>query len=140
MSIAAVRLPRASYRTLGLLAWCVLAAGCGPSGPATHPVSGTVTFNGEPMPDGYITFIPEDPTVGPEGGPIAGGKFSFRAREGAKKVKIEASRPVGPVDPVMGQARKEQYIPEKYNRSTTLAEEVTPDGDNHFTFELTDQE
>jgi hypothetical protein len=118
----------------------VLATGCGPTGPATYPVSGTATFNGEPLPDGYVTFVPEDPSVGPEGSPIANGKFSFRAREGNKKVKIEASRFVGPMNQVMGLTPKEQYIPAKYNVDTELTAEVTPDGDNDFTFELTDQE
>lgn len=122
-----------------LLALLAAAGGCGPSGPATYPVSGTVTFNGEPLPDGYITFFPDDPSVGPEGSEIKNGEFSFRAREGAKTVKIEASRFVGPLNPVMGLTPKEQYIPEKYNTSSTLTVEVTPDGDNTFNYELTDQ-
>lgn len=121
-----------------LLAWPA-ALGCGPSGPVTYPVSGTVTFNGEPLPDGYVTLVPEDPSIGPEGSAIANGAFSFRAREGPKKVKIEASRFVGPMNQVMGLTPKEQYIPAKYNVNTELTAEVTPDGDNRFTFELTDQ-
>lgn len=129
------------WGVLAVVLACVpLTGGCGPSGPTTYPVSGTVTFNGEPLPDGYITFVPEDASVGPEGSAIENGEFSFRAREGKKKVKIEASRFVGPVNPVMGLTPKEQYIPDRYNVNSELAEEVTADGDNRFTFELTDEE
>jgi hypothetical protein len=123
---------------LSLLAF----GGCGPSGPTTYPVSGTVTFNGEPIPTGYITFTPDDPTLAPESGPITDGKFSFRAREGGKTVKIEADRYVeGAQNPVMGMNPKYQYIPKKYNENSTLKEEVKPDDEsNKYTFTLTDKE
>jgi hypothetical protein len=36
-----------------------LAAGCGPSGPATYRRSGSVTFDGKPVPLGKIYFDPD---------------------------------------------------------------------------------
>jgi hypothetical protein len=49
-------------RTLTLLlagaALAVAAAGCGPSGPKLVKLSGTVTFKGQPVPAGYISFLP----------------------------------------------------------------------------------
>lgn len=120
-----------------------VATGCGPSGPAMYTVSGTVTFNGEPIPDehnGYVVFVPDDPSISPESGTIKGGKFSFRSREGTMKVEIWASQFVGPMNPVMGLTPKEQYIPEKYNVQSELTAEVTPDGDNTYTFPLTAKE
>lgn len=35
-------------------------AGCGPSYPTTHPVSGTITYQGQPVPQGTIVFYPEE--------------------------------------------------------------------------------
>jgi hypothetical protein len=110
--------------------------GCGPSGPETYPVSGTVTFDGEPVPDGYVTLTPEDAAAAPDSGPILAGKFSFRAKPGPKTVEIEASRFVGPENPVMGLRPREPYIPAKYNRNSILREEVVPDGENHYEFVL----
>jgi hypothetical protein len=115
-------------------------AGCGPSGPATYAVSGTITFNGEPIPDdhnGYVTFVPDNKSHGPESGPIKGGRFSFRSREGTQKVQIWASKYVeGQMNAVMGMTPKVMYIPENYNEATTLTADVKPNDDNEYTFEL----
>ncbi len=35
-----------------------LAVGCGSSGPTLVPLSGTVTFKGQPVPAGFISFTP----------------------------------------------------------------------------------
>ena len=49
-------------RGRSLLAWLALAAtaapGCGSSGPEMGRVSGTVTYNGKPVPKGTIAFKP----------------------------------------------------------------------------------
>lgn len=58
--------------TLVILA---LAAGCGGSG---STVSGTVTFNGQPVERGYINFYPADGKGAPVGGEIKGGKYTVR--------------------------------------------------------------
>jgi hypothetical protein len=42
----------------GLFALLV-GAGCGGDGPARYRVSGTVSFNGQPVPGGEITFSPD---------------------------------------------------------------------------------
>jgi len=36
----------------------VFAVGCGDSGPVTYPVSGNVTYKGQPVPLGSVAFIP----------------------------------------------------------------------------------
>jgi hypothetical protein len=68
-------------------------AGCGGGGGAT--VSGSVTYDGQPVGDGTITFLPADgkgPTVG---GPIAGGRYSVSGvLPGAKVVQITAVKAV----------------------------------------------
>ncbi len=115
------------------------AAGCGPTGPKLYPVNGTVTWNGEPLPEGDIIFAPATPGDVEDAGKVVAGKFAFEARPGAKKVKITANRSEGPVDPQMGLAPRVQYIPPKYSSAekTTLTAEVTENGKNEFDFPLT---
>ena len=49
----------------------VLGAGCGGgSGLDLHPVSGTVTFDGQPIEDGYITFRAQSGDARGFAGPI----------------------------------------------------------------------
>lgn len=121
-----------------LLAVAVLSlVGCGPSGPVTYPVSGTVTFDGQPLPEGFITFVPEG-DISPDAGKIVEGKFEFRAQAGKKRIEINANRtkPGAKVEPSMGAVPFEQYIPEAYNTKSTLTEEVKSSGENKFTFDL----
>src|SRR5690606_10089452 len=105
-------------------------------GPSTYPVAGEVTFNGEPIPDGYISFASANGVVPPVAAPIVDGKYSTELTEGTKKVSIDASRFVGEENPVMGLRPRETYIPEEYNLETTLQAEVTPGGQNVFDFPL----
>jgi hypothetical protein len=101
------------------------AAGCGKSGPAVYTVSGTVTYDGQTVANGYITFQPEDPTVGAVANPIEGGRYTVpKVHEGKNKVKIQATREVPGKKGPMGEPAVEQYIPRKYNDETTLTAEV----------------
>lgn len=56
---------------------CVCNSGCG-AGERRYDLSGTVTFKGQPVPEGYITFEP-DASQGNRGGPghakILNGKY-----------------------------------------------------------------
>lgn len=72
--------------------------GCGGNdGPKRYRVTGTITFKGEPVPVGYIQFIPEPPSRGPEGfAEVLDGKFSTNnygrgVIGGPHKVVIEGS-------------------------------------------------
>ncbi len=82
-----------TFLTVSLLVGC--------SGDASVPVSGTVTWKGEAIPDGDILFVPTEAPGVPEPGKILDGAFSFRAAPGTKRVQIHASRPKPDVDPVM---------------------------------------
>ncbi len=114
----------------------LLSTGCGPSGPKTYQVSGSVTLDGEPIPEGYISFAPLMRGETPVAGKVEAGKYSVYATAGEKKVSIQASRFIGPENPIMGLRAKEQYIPERYNLATVLTETVDPDGENQFNFDL----
>jgi hypothetical protein len=56
------------------------ALGCGSSGPARYDVSGTVAFDGQPVPVGTITFVPAPGNAGPGGSAgIEGGRYDTAA-------------------------------------------------------------
>ncbi len=120
---------------LGLLVMVV--AGCGPSGPVTYPVSGTVTWEGNPLAEGQIVFTPVDGSIAPDAGTITNGTFNFQAQAGSKRVEIYATRESGPPDPVMNMPPKEQYIPARYNAESILTAEVTKGGVSDLKFDLT---
>jgi hypothetical protein len=101
-----------------------VAAGCGKSGPKLMEVSGTVKYDGQDVAEGDIAFIPEDKTVGGEGGKIKDGKYTLKVKEGKNKVQIFASRAVPGKKGPMGEDLVEQYIPEKYNDKTELTADV----------------
>jgi hypothetical protein len=59
--------------------------GCGGDKLGRHAVSGTITFNGQPVPKGFVRLIPDSSkgTKGPGGGAaIANGKFHAPANKG----------------------------------------------------------
>lgn len=110
--------------------------GCG--GSDTLPVSGTVTFDGVAVGRGEISFVPTDGTA-VAGGVIENGQFAFEAKPGSKRVEIRASRPLPPErqsNPEMG-TLYEDYLPARFNRESTLAAEVTAEGERVYAFALT---
>lgn len=118
------------------LAWCL--AGCGrPNGPATYAVSGTVTLDGKPLSKGNVILYPEAQNMPAVMGKLADGRYSFRAVAGRHRVAIQAvgdkPREVGKgLPPVF-----ESIVPTRYNESTTLSADVSPEGSNRFDFDLT---
>jgi hypothetical protein len=128
-----------SYRALvPLLVSVLFLVGCGPGGPVTHRVTGTVTFDGAPVESGEIVFKDAGGTGKSYADRITGGKFSLETSPGSKKVEITAMREVpGQFDtsnPGEKVPLKEQYIPAQYNIESTLTVEVT--GADSLTFDL----
>ncbi len=127
----------AVLRLLVIALICVLPSllsGCGK--PEFETVTGTVTFDDQPVPEGDIIFQPADPKYGPDAGKIIDGKFTLQVRPGNRKVIIRATRLVpGKVGP-MGEDAHEDYIPEQYNEKTTLTADVNSGAKNEFTFAL----
>ncbi len=122
---------------------CFGCGGSGEDGPQTVPVSGLVTWEGAPVDDGDIAFVPAEPSLAQEGGRISEGHFEMQAKPGKNTIRITASRVVpgqtstgahGEELPV-----KEQFIPAKYNSSSELTVEVSEAGPNEFSFNLTEQ-
>ena len=126
-----------------LLGATILLGGCAPTGPYPVPVQGTVAFDGKPLDAGKISFI----TLGqvPEPVDIHNGKFVGQAKWGARRVEIAAYRPyqIPPEIPAsmhsMMQDGKENYLPEKYHKQSTLTVDIQQRGKNEFSFELSSQ-
>jgi hypothetical protein len=146
-----------------------LSAGCGDDTglEKRYPVSGTVTYQDQPLAKGQISFIPADPSntkLRPAAGTIVDGRFSVTtaaagdgALPGKYKVSIVASqfRPEdeAKIKEVMAKrggmtrqdetarytARAKSLIPTKYNSSEMSGLEATVEArPNDFKFNLTD--
>ncbi len=120
----------------------VIAAGCGGTGqPNNHRVSGTITFDGQPVASGQIILFPVEAGVTPDAGDIKDGKYSFLARKGEKRVQIEATRDVpgktiALPPPLTGtKPVTEMYIPAVYNSKSKLTMKV-PDTSSSSTFDF----
>lgn len=115
--------------------------------PSPVAVSGTVTFDGMPLEAGMIQF---DPQSGPQTQrrevAIANGVFQLSADKGLLpgtefKVSIRAFKKTGKkypnADPGASFEEEIQYLPEKYNVSTTLRATISADeSPNHLKYDL----
>ena len=122
---------------------CLASAGCG-KGPAAKPVYGNVTYGGESVPMGRVSFVPMDDAAGPPcAAPIVDGQYRFEERGGVPlgkhRVQVDARKKTG--RKVMGHNGFERTMideevrmgPEIYagNRST-LVLDVAADFDGQF--------
>lgn len=108
------------------------AIGCGQSSDLDKVVvRGTVSLDGQPIPNGELRFIPTGDTQGPiSGGPIKDGAYVAQGRGGVPigehRVEIRAYRAAGrpgqPISPEGGPA--EQYLDKRYNDQTTLTAKI----------------
>ena len=93
---------------------CAAIAAVTGCGPATATVSGTVTFNGEPVTQGAISLFPADGKGSPAGGVITNGRYSISGvSPGEKIVQLSA--------PVVAGIRKDDY-----GNETQVAQELMP--------------
>jgi hypothetical protein len=120
-----------------------LLAGCAQSD--RQALEGTVTLDGQPLPQGTIRFIPQPGTGGPSaGGEIRDGAFSIDADKGvfggSFRVEITASRKTGNKarDRVTGEETDiyAQFLPIRYNSNSELTADVKKSGPNRFEFAL----
>jgi len=112
--------------------------GCSREAP-TYRVTGSVTWNGEPIPNGVINFIAADDAVAPDTAKIVAGRYDARVKAGRKKIEIYADREKK-LNTVMNQGEREAYIPPKFNALSTITREVQPKGENQFDFSLSDKD
>jgi hypothetical protein len=106
-------------------------AGCGRSDGLTA-VSGTVSYDGQPVKKGTVTFLPADGNGPTAAAVIADGKYSVKVAPGRKLVRIEGykvlgRRPYNPGNPKSPMVDKqEQILPQRYNAKSELTREITP--------------
>lgn len=129
--------PRCLAVLVMLLAACL---GCH-HGP--FPVSGEVTFDGNPVDEGTISFEPADGIGSATGGKITAGKYALTDKAapqpGKKIVRIFAVRKTGRhvTDRLTGTVEAvEPYIPDVYNARSILTCEVASDGACQIDFAL----
>ncbi len=118
---------------LSVLACCV-SLGCGgslPDEPERVTVSGTVTYDGQPVADGEVRFVPTKGTEAPSSSAVISGgaykaEFKGGVPVGIHRVEIRGYRPKagGAAEETPGMAAgetlKEQYLPAKYNAKSEL--------------------
>jgi hypothetical protein len=135
--------------------FCILSLlllGCSRGGPATHRVSGKITYKDQPVADAQIGFVPIDTTgeVKPARGQTdASGNYTLStylgpgddasgAMAGSYKVTVTKGLPQDKVVTYEEMANFKSEIPEHYadTAQTTLTAEVTAGGANNFDFTL----
>jgi len=119
----------------GFLMALFLVTGCGPTAVPKAKVSGEVNLDGKPLADGEIAFVkPGDP---PDVMKVTNGKFDGEATIGDKSVEIRAYKE-GKVSPTatIKEATKENFIPAKYNATTTLKASVSATGVSPSKFDV----
>ncbi|QDU89683.1 hypothetical protein Pla175_30780 [Pirellulimonas nuda] len=122
--------------------------GCGGPKDGRLKITGEVTFDGEPLKDGYLTLQPlgDGPSAGAR---IQDGRFTIDAERGPKpgeyRVSIEAMRETGKmisIDsafPEEKQPQTVQYLPKRYNERSELTQELSPES-KHFVWNLTSKD
>lgn len=102
---------------LGLLTCMSLLVGCGASAPPTGSISGKVTYHGQPLTIGVVTFINEKAGSGASSELDASGSYRIAMiRTGTYNVAI-CRRPPAPGEKMIGDGRLS--IPEKYQDHQT---------------------
>jgi hypothetical protein len=127
---------------IGVFALSLMCLGCGPSGPEIAKVEGTVTLDGEPLPNASVVFVPENGR--PAGGRTdAQGKYVLnftQGREGAipgkSKVRISTAAEASETPEGQPIPATPEKIPAKYNAATELEVVVEPGKANVHDFAL----
>jgi len=120
---------------------CLAVVGCsGKEKPAVarYRVSGTVSLDGTPLPDGRITFI-SVATGHADAMAITDGRFEGKAAAGDRRIEFSVVKNVkasGPPIPGMPEAVPQESLPAQFNSETKYKATVVHDGVNDFTFDL----
>ena len=116
--------------------FCLVFTGCQKDGLSS--VAGKVTFDGTPLEEGMISFMPRGDSGISAGAKIKNGVYSAKVSPGKMIVKIYAERPLTSEEaaalknnPMSGSSMtpsgvevKKQFLPEHYNDKSTLFVEI----------------
>jgi hypothetical protein len=128
--------------TIAILA-CPGCGGVKYKGDKRYPLTGAVTYMGEPVDIGSITLLPEGGQSARSGGVIKDGKFDIPEPKGpnAGKYRVELSWLKMTGKRLMDETTGEMYderkeaLPAKYHKQSTLSIEIPAEDDN-FDFVL----
>jgi hypothetical protein len=149
------RMHVARFAVAGTLCALGCCLGCSSSGPTTHTVTGTITYNGKPVANAQVGFVATDASAevkSARGQTDADGKYSLStylgpgddvrgAMAGSYKVTVVKGLAEDRIVSYEELAQHQPEIPPRYADTvqTPLTAEVTPDGDNTFDFALIDE-
>jgi len=131
-----------------LFVGCVLLVGCSKSvGLERVIVSGKVTYQGQPVNQGSIRFVPVQGSKGPaSAATIEHGTYEVKASGGVPigthRVEIQATRPTGEPKPdhlnYLDNVKEPvgQYLPPKYNTNSELTLNVETGRRMNYDFKL----
>lgn len=133
MSFLPSTFPRTTTIRLGLgyLALLVMVFGCGRQDRLVD-VRGIITYDGKPVEDGIISFVPEDGLAATAEAVISGGHYAAHMTTGRRRVAINGFKVVGQRQlggegmggPIVN--IRQQVLPERFNTNTSLSCDVTP--------------
>lgn len=116
------------FRVVLCCVLATLACGCGGGepGPPRRVVTGKATFDGQPIAEGEVRFVPVEGSDNPaSGAAIRAGSYTANGLGGVPigsyRVEIRAYQ----ADPQADDGGKLQVIPDKYNKKSTLSLSVT---------------
>ncbi len=101
-------------------------------------VSGTVSYQGQPIEQGEISFDPTDPRVSPDGAVITNGSYLAEVSPGEKIVRIRASRliPAERLSKYDPPGLREDFLPAKFNANSETRIEIEATGDHTANYDL----
>lgn len=114
-----------------LAALLITLSGCGggPSPDGKQSYRGEVTWNGDPLPDGTITFFSDKGKA--DAAPITNGRFTVRATPGEKGISVVAEKEIGTPPPSARMPNptpvRFQYLPKDANTNSTLKQTFPDD-------------
>lgn len=133
-------------RAFCCLGLCVVLAGCGGSkysGEKRYPLAGEVTFEGQPVDLGSISFMPAEGQGRSSGGVITDGKYAVPEEQGANagtyRVEIHwlkrTGRQLRDADTGEMYDERKEALPDKLQTNSELTVEV-PSPENRRDFKL----
>jgi hypothetical protein len=130
---------RYSQRPIGLLLLCLIALGCGKSGPKTVSVSGKVTMDDQPLANATVSFIPADgkdiTAKEAVGQTDAQGNYSLKLNQSQASGAAPGEYKVS-ISLIERGASLTNVVPEEYNKKTKLTFTVPDAGTKEANFPL----
>ena len=118
--------------------------GCADAAGGREPVSGHVRFQGRPLDQGTIQFIPLDGQDTTSGGPVRAGDYQVARKQGLQpgryRVLLSSGTPGRYVPdeaaPGAPSAPTQERLPKEYNAESRQTVAVQKGGPNRFDFDI----